>query len=128
MTLKTVSAWWQSLGMICLPLKMHPPQLRRVEYAPSRLTAGTGGRVVGPGGVWADFWIEDVDEAARRWTWTVRRGPLTLVLEHGVETAGAGVGAGSRTWLAIRGPAPVVVPYLPLARYALHRLVTLAEV
>ncbi len=97
------------------------PQLSRVEYEPGRLTPGTGGRVVGPGGVWAGFWIEDVDEGARTWLWTVRRGPVSVALEHGVEKAGTG----SRTWLAIRGPAPVVVPYLPVARLALNRLVAL---
>ena len=98
------------------------PHLRRVDYAHERLRAGTPGRVFGPGGVWLNFWIEDVSEPDRSWTWLVRRGPVSMVLEHGVEaTAG-----GSRTWLAIRGPAPLVVPYLPVARLALRRLVTVS--
>ncbi len=97
------------------------PQLRRVEYGPSRLETGTAGRVVGPLGVWLGFWVEDVDEPARTWTWVVRRGPVSVVLQHGVEAAGSG----SRTWLALRGPAPVVLAYAPIARVALGRLVTL---
>ena len=97
------------------------PQLSRVEYGPERLTPGTPGRVFAPGGLWLRFWIEDVDEAARTWTWTVRRGPVSVALQHGV----VATEAGSRTWLAIRGPAPLVGPYLPLAKWALHRLVSL---
>ena len=31
--------------------------------------------------------------------------------------------AGSRTWLRVRGPLPLVLPYAPVARFALHRLV-----
>ncbi|GAB6900574.1 SRPBCC family protein [Kineosporia succinea] len=99
------------------------PQLRRVEYAPQRLESGTGGRVVGPLGVWLGFWVEDVDETARTWTWVVRRGPVSVVLQHGVEAAGSG----TRTWLALRGPAPLVLPYAPAARIALRRLVTRPE-
>lgn len=96
------------------------PQIRRVEYGSERLTSGTPGRVFGPGGLWLDFWIEDVDEPRRSWTWVVRRGPLSMVLQHGV-VAEAG---GCRTWLALRGPAPLVLPYLPVAKLALRRLVT----
>ncbi|GLY31291.1 hypothetical protein [Kineosporia sp. NBRC 101731] len=96
------------------------PQLRRVEYEFGRLRPGTGGRVFGPLGLWLNFWIEDVDEDARTWTWVVRRGPFSVVLQHGVEPGPRG----SRTWLALRGPAPLVLPYLPMARLALHRLVS----
>ncbi len=97
------------------------PQIRRVEYAFERIRPGTPGRVFGPGGFWLGFWIEDVREPERSWTWLIRRGPLAMALEHGVEETAEG----SRTWLAIRGPAPLVLPYLPLAHYALRRLVTL---
>jgi hypothetical protein len=101
------------------------PQLRSVELAngAERLAAGTTGRVHGPLGIWADFTVLSVDAAARRWSWLVRRGPLAVRLEHAVE---ARVGEpGSRTTLVLHGPAPVVVGYLPIAWYALHRLVTL---
>jgi hypothetical protein len=38
-----------------------------------------------------------------------------LRLRHGVERDGA-------AWLTVRGPAPLVAAYLPVARFALHRL------
>ena len=99
------------------------PQLRRVETDRDRLTTGATGRVVGPAGVSAEFTVSEVDVAGRRWTWSVRRGPVSITLEHGVE-AGPG-GAGSTTWLVLYGPRPLVLGYAPLAWYALHRLVTL---
>jgi hypothetical protein len=103
------------------------PQIRRVEVAVDRVTAGTTGRVVGPVGVSVDFVVDSWDEDSRRWTWTVTpRLPLPPVvraprlrLEHGVEPSGSG----SRTWLRVSGPALLVVPYLAPARLALHRLV-----
>ena len=42
-----------------------------------------------------------------------------MTLDHGVEPAGTG----TRTTLAVDGPAPVVLAYVPLARVALGRLV-----
>ena len=96
------------------------PQLRRTEPG-GVLTPGLTGRVYGPLGVHADFTVDRVDVPARCWAWTVRRGPLTVRLTHGVRSTTAG----SRTWLLLDGPAPVVLGYAPLARYALHRLVTL---
>ncbi|GAB3266545.1 hypothetical protein GCM10027456_50900 [Kineosporia babensis] len=97
------------------------PQVRRVEYAFERIRPGTPGRVFGPGGLWLAFWIEDVRADERSWTWLARRGPWAVALEHAVQPTTEG----TRTQLAIRGPAPLVLPYLPLARYALHRLVNL---
>jgi hypothetical protein len=73
-------------------------------------------------GVSIDFTVLTVDAAARRWAWAVRRGPLKLHLEHGVDPT---PGGGSRTSLTVRGPAPVVIGYAPVARFALHRLVSL---
>ncbi len=100
------------------------PQLRRVEYdGGRRLVAGAGGRVFGPLGLSADFSVLDVDEEARRWSWRVRRGPLELRLDHGVEAIGAS--PGSRTWLVLNGPTALVLGYAPIAWPALHRLVTL---
>jgi hypothetical protein len=51
----------------------------------------------------------------------VRLGPVRLELHHGVEPHPRGCA----TWLRESGPAPVVAPYLPIARIALRRLVHL---
>lgn len=97
------------------------PQLSRVEPAGAVLAAGLSGRVFAPLGVSARFTVTAVDDAARTWRWEVRRGPVRVRLEHGVQAAGDG----SLTWLVLWGPAPVLLGYAPLAAYALHRLVTL---
>jgi hypothetical protein len=86
-----------------------------------RLSAGLRGRVHGPAGVWAQFTVLSLDVPAMSWSWQVRRGPLTVQLHHQI----TGTPQGSRTSLTLRGPGPVIVGYLPLAWYALHRLVTL---
>jgi hypothetical protein len=87
--------------------------------------------VVGPLGLAAGFKVADVDPAARRWSWTVRRWPVVVDLAHGIDAdAQAGPDGrtpGSRAWLVLRGPAPVVTAYAPVAWYALHRLVTLPD-
>jgi hypothetical protein len=62
------------------------------------------------------------------WSWVVRPLPPLgrglalgqLTMAHGVAAAGSG----SRTWLRVTGFAPLVASYLPVARLALHRLVT----
>ncbi len=95
------------------------PQLARVRSAARRIAPGVTGSVYGPGGVRLDFEIDSVDEAARRWSWHVWRGPLRLRLQHGVRAHGSG----SRTWLTVEGPLPVVIGYAPIARLALGRLV-----
>jgi hypothetical protein len=94
------------------------PQIRRVECAHDRLAAGVTGRVIGPLGVAVPFVVDDWNDAARRWTWTVPVGPVELRLDHGVD----GGDDGSSTYVRVHGPAPIVLPYLPLARWALHRL------
>jgi hypothetical protein len=95
------------------------PQIRRVETAADRIAPGVTGRVVGPCGVAVAFTVDRVDEAARRWAWTVRLGLLRLQLEHEV-TATDG---GSATVLRIAGPRPVTLAYAPVAALALRRLV-----
>ena len=95
------------------------PQITRVDTAAERIAAGVTGRVVGPAGVSVDFVVDEVDEVARTWAWTVRRLVVTLHLRHSVTAAGDG----SATALIVRGPLPVVVAYAPIARYALGRLV-----
>ncbi|SHF51244.1 Polyketide cyclase / dehydrase and lipid transport [Jatrophihabitans endophyticus] len=96
------------------------PQISRVDATDDHVAFGVTGTVVGPFGVSVDFVIETVDEQARRWTWTVRRWPVTIRLEHAVTKRGGG----SATSLRLDGPLPVVVAYAPLARLALQRLVS----
>ncbi|MGN6605415.1 MAG: SRPBCC family protein [Jatrophihabitans sp.] len=95
------------------------PQITGVEIAAPRIVAGLTGRVVGPLGVRVPFVIDEVDEAARRWTWHVPLGPVRIRLVHWIEPAGGG----SRTGLAMHGPLPLLLGYAPLARFALGRLV-----
>lgn len=96
------------------------PQLSRVDATDDTLAYGVTGRVYGPLGVSADFVVDSVDEAARRWTWTVRRWPVTVRLEHSVRKRGGG----SATSVLIDGPLPVVLSYAPIARVALQFLVS----
>lgn len=96
------------------------PYIRRVDATDDRLVFGTTGRVYGPAGVSVDFVVDSVDDENHRWTWTVRRGPIKLRLEHAVYKRGGG----SSTSLRLEGPLAVVVPYAPIARIALQLLVT----
>jgi hypothetical protein len=100
------------------------PQIRGVDYAPRRLVPGTGGVVRGPLHVPVPFEVLAVDEAdpsRRAWRWRAGALGVRVELEHVVEPDPSR--AGSVTRLVMSGPAPVVVPYLPVARLALHRLV-----
>jgi hypothetical protein len=95
------------------------PQIRWVQSAGTRLTRGLTGTVHGLFGVTADFEVLAVDEDRRTWSWRARSGPVTLTLHHAVLQ----VGTGTQTTLEIEGPAVAVLPYAPLARVALRRLV-----
>jgi hypothetical protein len=97
------------------------PQIQSVDTAQpdAPVAAGSVGTVVGPAGVRVPFTVTHVDAAARRWTWEVRAGLVTLVLEHGVDA----LDARTRAWARVTGPLPVVLGYAPLARLALGRLV-----
>jgi hypothetical protein len=107
------------------------PQIRSVEYPAATLQPGTRGTVRGPGGLPVRFRIETVvpDGAVRTWSWVARAAGVEMRLWHTVEAVAPGGSqdeedeAGTRTVLAIEGPAPVVLLYLPVARLALHRLV-----
>lgn len=96
------------------------PQIRRVSASADRLVPGMTGRVHGPLGVSVPFVVDEVDEVARTWRWTVEVGPLSLELVHDVRAAADG---GTRTGLSVRGAAPLVLGYAPLAQLALQRLV-----
>ncbi len=107
------------------------PHLRRVELAPGpdRLEAGMSGTVRGSLGLAVDFVVTAVDEPARAWSWTVRLvrpvpTGLTLELHHTLAEVRDHTGSSTVAGLALRGPAPVVLAYRPVARWALRRLVT----
>ncbi|MFC5947030.1 SRPBCC family protein [Pseudonocardia lutea] len=109
------------------------PYLLGVEASADRLVPGMTGRVRGPLRLAVPFTVTEVHEpggagpagspAARpgtgSWAWEVRFGPIGLSLDHGVEPRGSG----TRTWLTVEGPWPVLALYLPLARVSLEMLV-----
>ncbi len=99
--------------------KSWSPQIRWVDAPGERLVPGLTGTVHGLLGVKADFEVLSVDEPRRTWSWRARSGPVTLMLHHAVLTAGDD----SQTTLEIDGPAYAVLPYAPVARVALRRLV-----
>ncbi|WP_460841980.1 SRPBCC family protein [Nocardioides marmoraquaticus] len=99
------------------------PQIQRVELDAPRLVGGARGTVraglLPHPTLPVPFTVLEVDEPARTWAWEVRLGPVRLRLEHGVVPEPGGCA----TWLTVRGPAPVVAAYAPVARWALGRLV-----
>jgi len=103
------------------------PQVSRVSVDGSdhrsqshdRLSAGLTGRVHAPLGIWVGFTVLTLDRDAMRWSWQVRRGLLSVHLDHQVTSRPDG----SATDLTVTGPAPLVLAYLPAAQFALHRLV-----
>lgn len=94
------------------------PQVRDVEATGRRLTAGLTGRVRAPLGLAIPFVVDEVDEAAHRWRWTVSVLGLTMALAHDL-TATPG---GTRAGLTIEAPAPLALTYGLPARVALRRL------
>ncbi|GAA4922340.1 polyketide cyclase/dehydrase/lipid transport protein [Actinomycetospora succinea] len=100
------------------------PQISGVSAEQRRLRTGLRGTVRAAGVVHVPFEVLAVDEAARTWSWRVRLGPIRLHLEHGVDDPAPDDAprVGARTWLRTTGPAPVVLPYAPLALIALHSL------
>ncbi|GAB2586564.1 hypothetical protein Aab01nite_51410 [Paractinoplanes abujensis] len=95
------------------------PQIRSVDYAEPELRERTGGVVHGPFGVRARFFVARVSPP-QSWLWDVFVAGAAVELSHRVEP----VAEGTRTTLTIRGPGPLVLPYVPLARLALRRLVS----
>lgn len=93
------------------------PQVRGVRCDDEVIVAGSHGVVRGPALVRVPFRIESVDEEALSWSWRVGHGPLAVTMAHGLSDTGAGV----RAWVRI---AALAVPYAPIARFALRRLVT----
>jgi len=98
------------------------PQITSVDADGDRLRTGLAGVVHGPLGVAVPFTVTEVDDAAMTWAWTARLGPAQLRLHHGVEPDPRRPG-GSVTWLRVSGPLPLVLGYVPPARWAIGRLV-----
>lgn len=96
------------------------PHVHRVELSTPRLVAGATGRLHAEYGVNLSFTVDEVDEQARRWTWTVRVGLLRMRLEHWVDPADGG---GTTTGMRVSGPRPLVAAYAGEARAALDRVV-----
>lgn len=102
------------------------PQIRSVEHQGAVIVPGGTGTVHGPLGLRVPFEVLAVDVTDpdhRSWTWvaTLPAG-ARIRLEHVVEPTTRYPG-GTRTLLHVRGAAPVVAAYLPLAWWALRRLV-----
>lgn len=95
------------------------PHILRVEAGAERISPGVRGTVRGWGGLRVPFRIDAVDPGAGTWSWTVWVLGRSLQLHHDL-TAGDGV---TRAGLDLDGPALLVVPYAPLTRWPLRRLV-----
>ena len=97
------------------------PHMRDVVTEAPRLRPGLTGQVLGPRGVSVDFRIDAVDPELRAWAWTVRRGPVSVHMEHHVLPT---PGGGSRATMRVVGaPAGPLQPYRLLAVPALRNLV-----
>lgn len=94
------------------------PQISRVDIDDG-FARGARGTVHGPLLLRVPFRIRDVDPAARRWSWSVGLGVLSIRMDHGVDATPTGC----RAWARIQAPRLVVLPYVPIARVALRRLV-----
>ncbi|GAA4804062.1 SRPBCC family protein [Streptomyces ziwulingensis] len=96
------------------------PQIVGVDTGAERIAPGVRGTVRSFLGLRVAFAVESVDDGHRTWSWRVRLGPVRVRLTHDVVPQGDG----TRTRLRMRGPAPALAAYAPLAHLALRRLVT----
>jgi len=96
------------------------PQITGVVTDADRIAQGVTGRVRGPVGISLPFVVDEVDDTARQWRWTVQVGPARLTLTHWVSP---GPDGGTTTGLRVRGPLPLIAGYAPAALVALHGLV-----
>lgn len=95
-------------------------QVQRVELSTDRLTPGASGRLHVGYGVGLPFTVDAVDEAARRFAWTVKVGLLRLRLELSVAPA---PGGGSTAVMTATGPGPLVAGYAGQSQASLQRAV-----
>jgi hypothetical protein len=98
------------------------PQIRSVDYPREMLSPQTTGVLRGPAGLRVHFQILEVAGTGpiRSWSWSASAAGIRLHLRHVVEATTTG----TRTTLTVRGFAPAVILYLPVARSSLHRLVS----
>jgi hypothetical protein len=96
------------------------PQIERVELSTPRLAPGATGRLHAPMGISIPFTVDDVDDAARRWSWHIRIGLLRIRLEQWLDE---GPDGGTTAGMRVSGPGPLVAGYVGQARAALERLV-----
>ena len=96
------------------------PQITGVVTDADRIAQGVTGRVRGPVGISVPFVVDEVDDASRRWRWSVQVGPARMTLLHWVT---AGPDSGTTTGLRVSAPLPLAVGYAPAALLALHGLV-----
>lgn len=89
------------------------PHIRAVECPDAVIGVGTRGVVRGPWPLRLGFLVTGVDADMRRWTWQAGR----VDMRHGVDDDLGG----SRTWVEL--PTVVGIPYYPVLRRALTRLV-----
>ena len=94
------------------------PQIRAVEAPRRRLRAGLRGVVHAPLGLRVPFVVEEVDDDARTWRWTVRVAGTAVSMTHDLTATPRGTRAG----LTVHGPAVVALAYRLPARVALRRL------
>lgn len=94
------------------------PQIRAVEAPRRRLRAGLRGVVHAPLGLRVPFVVEEVDDDARTWRWTVRVAGTAVSMTHDLTATPRGTRAG----LTVHGPAIVALAYRLPARVALRRL------
>jgi len=103
------------------------PQIRWVEHVGAVITTGSRGTVHVLGGLQVPFEVLEVDASVpgrRSWTWLAHLpAGVRLRLQHLVEPAATRFVGGTMTVLRVQGPPPVVAAYLPLAWWALRRLV-----
>lgn len=95
------------------------PQIRGVDHPAGRIGPGGRGAVLGPLALRVPFVVEELDDEAMRWTWTPGVGPVRVRMRHGVDPDRRG----SRAWVEIDALPLLVLPYAPIARLALRRLV-----
>ena len=92
--------------------------IRAVEAPRRRLRAGLRGVVHAPLGLRVPFVVEEVDDDARTWRWTVRVAGTAVSMTHDLTATPRGTRAG----LTVHGPAVVALAYRLPARVALRRL------
>jgi hypothetical protein len=93
------------------------PQIRRVDVEGKHLVVGMTGVVHPILGPTVHFTVTAIDRTTHTWSWRVGRGPVSLLMHHGVMFHPDGC----ETWLDLRTAVGLV--YRPIASRALKALV-----